>query len=371
MIGADLRQPSKVKPSKVKGSAGVVENPGIPARQKAFIILSVGFAVVVLLCGAALVLFASAKMTAGLDRLGENLGLSEGLLGLLTALGANAPEISAAVTALLSGAHDVGYGLVLGSNLFNLAGLLGLSAVLVGQISENRAGLLLHGSVAVLTTLLAGAMVLGWLLPGWTLALIIVVLLPYVALLAVSPARLRQIELPGAGVLAANLHREDGGEQETPDEKKPGGRKHGGWGPVWLLAPMLAVIVGGSIEMVQSALFLGKAWHVPSAVVGALVLAALTGLPNVYAALRLARQGRGGAVVSETLNSNTLNLLAGIAVPAVVFGLGRGSRASVTETAWLLGLTLVSLLLLWRGALSRWGGAIIIALYLVFVAVRL
>ena len=70
---------------------------------RGFIILSVGFAVVVLLCGAALVLFASEKMTAGMDRLGENLGLSEGLLGLLTALGANAPEISAAVTALLSG----------------------------------------------------------------------------------------------------------------------------------------------------------------------------------------------------------------------------------------------------------------------------
>lgn len=346
--------------------------PGLYARG--FIILSVGFAVVVLLCGAALVLFASEKMTAGMDRLGENLGLSEGLLGLLTALGANAPEISAAVTALLSGAHDVGYGLVLGSNLFNLAGLLGLSAVLVGQISEDRTGLLLHGSVAVLMTLLAGALVLGWLPAGWTLALMLVVMVPYVVLLAVSPARLRQIKLPGARALAASLHGEDAGEQDEPSKpvgKKQGGKKRGDWGPVWLLAPMLAVIVGGSIEMVQSALFLGRAWHVPSAVVGALVLAALTGLPNVYAALRLARQGRGGAVVSETLNSNTLNLLIGIAVPAVVFGLGGGSRASVTETAWLLGLTFAALLLLWKGTLSRRGGAIIIVLYLIFVAVRL
>jgi cation:H+ antiporter len=330
----------------------------------------------VLLCGAALVLFASEKMTAGIDRLGENLGLSEGLLGLLTALGANAPEISAAVTALLSGAHDVGYGLVLGSSLFNLAGLLGLSAVLVGQIREDRAGLALHGGVAVLTTLLAGAMVLGWLPAGWTLALMLVVLLPYVTLLAISPTRLRQIGLPGARALAASLHGEDAGEQKTPSGKTQNGKtqgreKQGGWGPVWLLVPILAVVVGGSLEMVQSALFLGKVWHVSSAVVGALVLAALTGLPNVYAALRLARQGRGGAVVSETLNSNTLNLLVGIAVPAVVFRLGGGSRASVTEAAWLLGLTFAALLLLWRGALSRWGGSIIIVLYLIFVAVRL
>ena len=325
-----------------------------------------------LLCGAALVLFASAKMTAGLDRLGENLGLSEGLLGLLTALGANAPEISAAVTALLSGAHDVGYGLVLGSNLFNLAGLLGLSAALVGRVAEDRAGLALHGGVALLTTLLAGAMVLGLLPPGWTLGLLLAVMGPYVTLLAISPARLRQWDAPGMRALATSLHGEDAGEQQAPGERKaPSEKKRGGWGPVWLLAPMLAVIVGGSVEMVQSALVLGKAWHVPSAVVGAVALAALTGLPNVYAALRLARQGRGGAVVSETLNSNTLNLLAGIALPAVVFGLGRGSRASVMEAGWLLGLTLTALLLLWRGPLTRRGGVFVIAVYLAFVAVQL
>lgn len=139
-----------------------------------------------------------------------------------------------------------------------------------------------------------------------------------------------------------------------------------------MILPVLVAIVGGSVEMVQAALSLGQSWHVPDAVTGALVLAALTGLPNVYAALRLARQGRGGAVVSETLNSNTLNLLIGITIPALVFGLGRGGAASVLEAWWLLGLTLAALLLLFRRpCLSRWGGAGIIALYLAFVAVRL
>ena len=321
---------------------------------------------VVLLSGAALVLFASVRLTHGLDRLGKLLGLSEGLLGLLTALGANAPEIAAAVTALVSGAHDVGYGLVLGSNLFNLAGLLGLSAVLIGQITQDRVGLLLHGSVAVVATLAAVALVMGWLAPAWTLALLLAVITPYVTLLALSPSRLRRLPLPGAEALAASLYLEDAGCLEEP------GDAPGDWGPVWTILPVLVAIVGGSVEMVQAALSLGQSWHVPDAVTGALVLAALTGLPNVYAALRLARQGRGGAVVSETLNSNTLNLLIGITIPALVFGLGRGGAASVLEAWWLLGLTLAALLLLFRRpCLSRWGGAGIIALYLAFVAVRL
>ena len=325
---------------------------------------------VVLLCGAALVLLASVRLTRGLDRLGKLLGLSEGLLGLLTALGANAPEVAAAVTALMSGAHDVGYGLVLGSNLFNLAGLLGLSAVLIGRITQDRAGLLLHGSVAVVTTLAAVALVMGWLAPIWTLAVLLGVMTPYVTLLALSPSRLRRLPLPGAEALAASLYLKDSGCQEEPGNAP--GNTPGDWGPVWMILPMLAAIVGGSVEMVKAALSLGQNWHVPNAVIGALVLAALTGLPNVYSALRLARQGRGGAVVSETLNSNTLNLLIGITIPALVFGLGRGGAASVLEAWWLLGLTLAALLLLFRKPyLSRRGGALIIALYLVFVAVRL
>lgn len=319
-----------------------------------------------LLSGAGLVLLASVPLTQGLDRLGDLLGISEGLLGLLTALGANAPEITAAITALLSGAHDVGYGLVLGSNLFNLAGLLGLSALLMGGIEQDRPGLLLHGTVAVTTTAAAAALLAGWLLPVWNLALIVFVLAGYVALLALPAHNLRRLPLPGAEALAASLYSEDAGGQAVPGDAPRD------WKPVWLTVPALAAIVGGSVGMVHAALSLGKSWHIPSAITGTLVLAALTGLPNVYAALRLARQGRGGAVVSETLNSNTLNLLVGVAIPAVVFGLGQGRASSVVSSVWLLCLTGTALgLLFWRGRLPRWGGAVVIGLYLIFVITRL
>jgi len=270
------------------------------------------------------------------------------------------------VTALMSGAHDVGYGVVLGSNLFNLAGLLGLSAVVIGQVGQSRAGLLLHGTVALTATAAAAALVMGWLAPAWALVILLAALVPYIALLALPPERLQRLPLPGSAALADGLRSEDAGCQEES------GDAPGGWGPIWMTLPALAAIIGGSVEMVQAALLLGGRWHVSNAVTGALVLAALTGLPNVYAALRLARQGRGQAVVSETLNSNTLNLLIGMALPALVFGLGRGGSAAVLEVWWLLVLTLAALLLLFRKSrLSRRGGILIIGLYLAFVAVHL
>ena len=65
-------------------------------------------------------------LVSRLERVGERLGLSEALLGMVAALAADAPEITSAVTALLTHQQRVGAGVVIGSNVFNLAALLGL-----------------------------------------------------------------------------------------------------------------------------------------------------------------------------------------------------------------------------------------------------
>ncbi len=75
--------------------------------------ISTGLAIVIFLLGLGLSLGATEVLVNGLGRLGGKLGLAAGLLGLLVALGADAPEISSAITALLSGAKDVGVGVIL------------------------------------------------------------------------------------------------------------------------------------------------------------------------------------------------------------------------------------------------------------------
>ena len=60
-------------------------------------------------------LSAAAFFARRLDRVGLSLGLPETLLGLLTALAADAPETASAIVALVKGAHDVGLGVILGS----------------------------------------------------------------------------------------------------------------------------------------------------------------------------------------------------------------------------------------------------------------
>jgi len=102
------------------------------------------------------------------------------------------------------------------------------------------------------------------------------------------------------------------------------------------------------------------------------VLSALTSVPNVIAAVQLAREGRGAAVVSESLNSNTLNILAGLCLPAVLLGLTPISGLVEFAVFWLLTMKLVALAAASRKAgLQRSGGVLLVALYLVFAVVVL
>lgn len=93
------------------------------------------------------------------------------------------------------------------------------------------------------------------------------------------------------------------------------------------------------------------------------MLAAVTSLPNAVAAVYLASRGRGVATLSTALNSNTLNVVAGLLLPGVLLGLGHPNGQVLLVTAWYGGLSLAVLLLAWRhpGLTRRVGGAIIAA----------
>src|SRR5207247_5766482 len=123
------------------------------------------------------------------------LGFSEALLGIVTALGADAPEIASAVAAVIAGHTDTGVGVVIGSNVFNLAGLLGLSALIAAPVRIHPHGLVLNGGVAILVAAF-GALIAVEVLPGWLgLVLVLLVLAPYVTVSALHQhARSR---LPG------------------------------------------------------------------------------------------------------------------------------------------------------------------------------
>lgn len=299
-----------------------------------------------------------------LDRLGVRFRFPEALIGLLTALAADGPEISSALFALAKGAHDVGVGVLVGSNGFNLAAMIGLSAVLAGGVRLPREVLLLEGLVGLLVTVVAGALLLGWLPSGAAAGLTAVVLLPYLTLV-IAGARLldRVADRPRspASRLASALH------QQPRPERAPDAGDNPAHHLLGLIVVDLALIVAGSAGMVQSALSLGAHWHISNAVLGVLILGPLTSIPNAVTAIRLGLAQRGAALVGETFNSNTINLAAGVIVPSLFITLAATGALGRAQLAWLLAATLFTLAVLARrGGMRRGDGAALIVLYFAF-----
>jgi cation:H+ antiporter len=301
-----------------------------------------------------------------LDRVSERLGASEGLHGILTALGADAPEIATAVAALVASHTQVGVGVVVGSNVFNLAALLGLSALVAGHVRIHRHGLLLNGGVALAITGIATALVLGGLGAVPAVLLLAAVFVPYVALLSLRPAGIRRLvaAAPVARLVALAI-REEEVDMRTGDRPPQASRRD----PA-VLAASLGLIVLGSIGMVQAATDLGERWGVSDVIVGTLVLAALTSLPNLLTAVRLAVRGRGAATVSEAFNSNSLNVIFGIAIPALVLSLGEAGGLVTFSMWWLLGMTALAVVFAYLGhGVRRVEGSVVILLYVAFAVV--
>src|SRR5437764_12915840 len=130
-----------------------------------------------------LMLAASAVFASRLDHIGERLGMPETLLGLLTALAADAPELSSAITALVSHQSSVAVGVVVGSNAFNLAAMLGLSAVVVKRVRARHDALEVEAFAALWFVVVSLAIVTGWIGGRVGLVLVALVAVPYVFLL--------------------------------------------------------------------------------------------------------------------------------------------------------------------------------------------
>jgi len=138
--------------------------------------MSAGLAISAFLAGTVVSLLTSFLLVSRLERVGERLGFSEALLGIVAALAADTPEVTAAVTAIAHHQQRVGAGVILGSNVFNLAVLLGLGAVVAGRIGLHRKVLVLGGTIAGWVAVVTLAVVVGVLPAAAGLALALAVL---------------------------------------------------------------------------------------------------------------------------------------------------------------------------------------------------
>jgi cation:H+ antiporter len=245
--------------------------------------------------------------------------------------------------------------------------MVGVGAIVAGAVRPRRSSLAIEAIVALALLGATAALLLGGLPPFAALAVVLVILVPYVAILVLGDLRVHLLPLPAAvhGVLRDAL----GGGFSHPVQHPHTGSW---WRPIALMTLALAAIVGGATAMVDTSIVVADAIGLSHALDGLLILAVVTSLPNMSTAIRLARQGRGDATVSETLNSNNINLVGGIVIPAVILGLGSVPGGAASDLIWLAVLTTGALAgLASRGGMRRLAGVALVGAYLAFVVAHI
>jgi len=200
-------------------------------------------------------LAASEVLVRGVGRLAWNLGLLGGVVGLIVALCADSPEISSSVSAVAGGSATTAAGVVFGSNVFNIAVLLGGAALAAGGVRIPLAALVIDGGAAILVTLSIGLVVLGGLPVHVGLGLMLLVFVPYVTFLTLRTSTIERAPLPNRlRLFLVSASREAGVEGWSSNRNsrtRPATRSRDWW-PVILMVPALLVIVVGSIVMCRA-----------------------------------------------------------------------------------------------------------------------
>ena len=262
----------------------------------------------VLVLGLVMVSVGAEILVRGATALAVRLGVPPLFIGLtVVGFGTSSPELAASVTATLGGAARVSIGNVLGSNIFNLAVILAVAA-LVSPIRVHIKEL--HRDLAVMTAAAfvpLAALATGGAVPGWMGAALIALLGVYVWRAAASARAARRSE---QFVMEQELCRAG----PTVPER--------GATPAWLSGVLviagLTMLVLGSRLFVRSAVEIAGSLGVSELVIGLTIVAAGTSLPELATSVVAALRGSPDVAVGNIVGSNIFNILGILGVAALV-----------------------------------------------------
>lgn len=297
-------------------------------------------------------------LVRGASKLALSFGISPLVVGLtIVAFGTSSPEVAVSVGAVLDGRTDIAIGNVVGSNIFNVLFILGISAMIAPllvniQLIRQEVPIMIGASLLLLALGLDGS--LSMLDGGFLFALLVA----YTVFLVVQSRRETQTA-----------------KDEYADEIKPA--VAGAWDsklPVQLLliAAGLTALVIGSDYLVQASVTFAKAMGVSDLVIGLTIVAAGTSMPEVATSITAAIKGERDIAVGNVVGSNTFNILGCLGLSGLVSGdLGLAMAPSLLAfDIWvMLAVALACLPVFMTGReIARWEGAVFLGYYAAYVA---
>jgi cation:H+ antiporter len=306
---------------------------------------------VLLVLGLVVITLGAEALVRGASGIASRLGVSALIIGLtVVAFGTSAPELAVSLSSALRGQGDIALGNAIGSNIFNVLFILGLSALIAplsvaSQLIRFDVPLMIGVSVLVLVLALDGSIgrVEGTVLFFGLLA--------YIGFQVVQARRESQTmtlnEIPGAGG-AAPLWRQT----------------------LYVAVGLVALVIGARL-MVDGAVAIAVSFGISELVVGLTIVAVGTSLPEVATSVVAALRGERDIAVGNAVGSNVFNLLGALGIAGAL------SPAGVPVAAQALGFDLPVMVAVAVACLpifvtgreiARWEGALFLAYYAAYTS---
>ena len=300
---------------------------------------------VMLVIGFVLLVWGADKFVEGASALARKMGVSPLLVGLtIVAFGTSMPELAVSVTAALRGANEIAVGNVVGSNVFNLLVVAGLSAVICPLVMDKMLlrrdwPLSIFAAVLLLAAIAPDHVIARW--EGAVLLVIFAVILSR----QIKAALNDRAQLAAAEAEAA--------EEAAEMTKSPV--------MIWV-----NIVLGGQLA-VNGATGIARMFGLSETLIGLTIVAIGTSLPELVTSIVAARKGQNEIAMGNVIGSNLFNILLILGVSAVITPIPV-QATSIIDCLFLIAISVVFYLPARKGKLGRLPGAVMAAMYVAYTA---
>ena len=313
---------------------------------------------VLLLIGGLMALVAGASLLVrGASGLALSVGVSPLVVGLtVVAFGTSAPEMAVSVGAVLHGQSDIAVGNVVGSNIFNVLFILGVSALIVPlvvhvQLIRQEVPVMVAASVLALSLMADGRISM------FEGGLMFALLIAYTAYLVAQSRRESQAVV---AELASDVSVSSRAAWDSTLAVQLG-----------LVIVGLVLLVYGSDWLVTSAVTIALHFGVSDLVVGLTIIAMGTSMPELATSVVAAMKGERDIAVGNIVGSNIFNVLGCLGLSGLVSGstgIAVAPSVLVFDIWVMLAVALACLPIFIAGkTITRWNGAMFIGFYVAYV----
>ena len=297
-------------------------------------------------------------LVLGSARIALSLRITPLVIGLtVVAFGTSAPEMLAGAQAAWEGKTDLALGNVVGSNIANLALILGFGA-LIRTIPVGREVFRREVPLMVLTSVLVYALAAtGAITRFWGLVLL-------AGLLVFTWLTLRIARREREGLAEADAAADLGGLELDPAADMSLGLEIG------RTVVGLAVLVLGARLLVYSGTELAREFGVSEFIIGVSLVAVGTSLPELATSVVAAMRGEADVLVGNIVGSNVFNLLGALGLTAAIEPVPVDAAILAFDMPVMLGITALATVMLYTAqGIRRWEGAVLLACYVGYLVV--